>query len=152
MEPQRLGAPGCEIRFTAYHQECKLLGFIQQHMKEKKNRGLEALPSCDKLWICRFVEVLNNITQLEKYYFCANEVGVPSWIQRGSVCFPEQLLPKFKSVVFLYGGPLCGVSRCLANLDLIMQGRCLAHRSVRIGCLQGRGKTDGKQLQSIKQH
>lgn len=65
MELRRLGAPGCEIHFTAYHLECKLSGFIQQHMKEKNNRGPEAFPSCDKLWICRFVEVLNNMTQLE---------------------------------------------------------------------------------------
>lgn len=70
------------------------------------------------------------------------------------------LSAKVLKVSFSFMGfPSCGESRCLAaqedvwsNRDLIIRGRWLTRSSVSIGCLLGRGETDGKQLQSIKQH
>lgn len=62
------------------------LGLIATAAHERKNeRAMKTCPPCDKLWIFVVCGGVEQYGTAGKYFCCANEVGVPSWLQQGSV-------------------------------------------------------------------
>lgn len=132
-----------------------------KHIQQQRTGGV---PPCDQLWICRFVEELNNITLLENIVFglfCIQLGSTGKFLETvvGKKNFLSAAAKVLKVSFSFVGFPSFGEFRCLAskkdvwsNRDLIIRGRWLTSSSVSISCLLGRGKTDGKQLQSITQH